>query len=424
MASQYRVRLDDGSEIGPLDLESLKSWYRQGLIGDASPVLREGARGWTPLGQMFPGVDWRGGGRAPAAPRGGPPRRARPKATAPRETAAAPAKRRLYLLVGLAALAVVGAAIALTTLRPRRSEGDAKVIEWASHERRIADDDIGFAIDLPEGWRALTKGNPLVQPPREARLTVGHTRVRALGYLLVDTAPRGVVTADEYLDLIAASRRRQIVSLKELSRTDVRVGALPGRKAMSTWESGAAKYQDTLWVWRDGWIFFALAAWAPAEDAAAAAREMDALVRGIVNQGALAARTQEAVSRVTEEVPHLTPASAETLMALSEAHTLDAPEAFRRSFSLMSQSLPQLSRAEASEFASLTAAIYASVPWKQRAKLEAYFRRVRGRESTSPAEDAEMAQAVKSAVLGLKPARRARLQAIYDKAIRIGLGRG
>ena len=130
------------------------------------------------------------------------------------------------------------------------------------------------------------------------------------------------------------------------------------------------------------------------------------------------------MSRVTEEVPHLSPTSAEMLMALSDAHTLDAPEAFRRSFSLLSQSLPRLSRAEASEFASLTSAIYASVPWKQRAKLEAYFRRVRAREATAPAEDAEMARVVKDAVLGLTPARRARLQAIYDKAIRIGLGRG
>jgi hypothetical protein len=318
----------------------------------------------------------------------------------------------------------VAAALALTTLRTPRPGGDAKVLEWASRERRIADDDIGFVLDLPEGWYALTKGNPLVKPPREARLSVGHTRVRALAYLLVDSAPRGVVTVDEHLGQIAIARRKQIPSLKELSRTDVRVGSLLGRKAMSTWESGGARFQDTLAVWKDGWIFFALAAWAPAEDAVTAAAELDALLRGIANQGLLATRLREAVSRVTEEVPHLTPTSAETLMALSDAHTLDAPEAFRRSFSLLSQSLPRLSRAEVGEFGSLTSAIYASVPWKQRTKLEAYFRRVRGREATSPSEDAEMARVVKDAVLGLKPARRARLQAIYDKAIRIGLGRG
>lgn len=424
MPTQYRVRLDDGSEIGPLDLESLKSWYRQGLIGDASPVLREGTRGWTPLGKLFPGVDWRGGARPPAPAQRRPPRPAKPKAAAARETGQAPSRRGLYMVLGFGALAIVAVALALTTLRTPRLEGDAKVLEWASGERRIADDGIGFVLELPDGWHVLRKGSPLVSPPKEARLAVAHSRVRALGYLLVDTAPRGVATVDEYLDQVAAARRKQIPSSRELSRTDLRIGSLPGRKAMGTFESSGDRFQETLAAWKDGWIYFALSAWAPADDAVAASGEIDALLRAITNQGVLAARLQDAVSRVTAEVPHLSATSADALMASSEAHSLDPPEAFRRSFLLLSQNLPRLSRAQANEVSSLTSAIYASVPRRQRASLEAYFRRVRAREATAPAEDAEMARVVRDAVLALTPARRARLQAIYDAAIRRGLGRG
>ena len=49
MASGYKVRLGDGSEIGPMDLEALKTWYTQGLIGRDSPVLKPGSQRWSTL---------------------------------------------------------------------------------------------------------------------------------------------------------------------------------------------------------------------------------------------------------------------------------------------------------------------------------------------------------------------------------------
>src|SRR5437867_3553024 len=52
MASGYKVRLGDGSEIGPMDLEALKTWYTQGLIGRDSPVLKPGSQRWSTLAQV------------------------------------------------------------------------------------------------------------------------------------------------------------------------------------------------------------------------------------------------------------------------------------------------------------------------------------------------------------------------------------
>ena len=40
MASGYKVRLPDGSEIGPLSIEEVKDWFARGLIGRDSPVMR------------------------------------------------------------------------------------------------------------------------------------------------------------------------------------------------------------------------------------------------------------------------------------------------------------------------------------------------------------------------------------------------
>jgi hypothetical protein len=47
--SGYTVRLNDGSEIGPMDFEALKTWQLQGLVDGDSPVMRSGSRSWVPL---------------------------------------------------------------------------------------------------------------------------------------------------------------------------------------------------------------------------------------------------------------------------------------------------------------------------------------------------------------------------------------
>jgi hypothetical protein len=48
----YTVRLGDGSEIGPMDLEALKTWHLQGLIDGDSPVRPPRSRNWVPLGTL------------------------------------------------------------------------------------------------------------------------------------------------------------------------------------------------------------------------------------------------------------------------------------------------------------------------------------------------------------------------------------
>src|SRR5262245_45647548 len=50
--SGYKVRIGDGSEIGPLDLAAVRTWFSQGLIDGDSPVLRPGTRNWTTLREV------------------------------------------------------------------------------------------------------------------------------------------------------------------------------------------------------------------------------------------------------------------------------------------------------------------------------------------------------------------------------------
>jgi hypothetical protein len=48
----FKVRLGDGSEIGPMDLAALRTWLSQGLVDQDSPVMRPGTRKWVPLASV------------------------------------------------------------------------------------------------------------------------------------------------------------------------------------------------------------------------------------------------------------------------------------------------------------------------------------------------------------------------------------
>ena len=62
----YKVRIADGSEIGPMDQQAVRNWYAQGLLESDSPVLPPGAKNWVPLAKAMDVVDLRGRRGAPA----------------------------------------------------------------------------------------------------------------------------------------------------------------------------------------------------------------------------------------------------------------------------------------------------------------------------------------------------------------------
>ena len=523
----WKVRLGDGSEIGPMDLAALRTWLTQGLIDGDSPVMRPGSRKWVALGtvQEFKGALGATRKKAASRPARGRKSEAEAEAAEPEEPTAvdswrvrvvgvlllvavaafgflawrpdqaAPAfdgapwlevalgtlalglallpgwdlarrgVRIVLLLVAFALFPVAGILIAqgergagllalasvwlfasgLAALLPR-TQGPAGVVvvllvvlaagygafrfgraqesaasrqvrEWASADRRYTDDAMGLILDLPEGWVALKPGNPLVAAPAEARLTLAQPRQGGRGYLLASPAPRGVATADQYLDQIVARRRTERPELKPGLRANALVGSLAGRRHDSTWLDGGVIQREVAVAGLDGWMGFALVAWMP-EAAASRPEGLEALARGLAARGLLAVRLREAVDAVVSEVPHLSAPAAEQLMAQSEARVLEPDQAFRRSLAALARLLPSLSKAETRELTALTTATYAGVPWADRARLAGYVERVRRTDTTRPEEDRQMAALMKSAEERLTPARRLRLQAYYEKAIR------
>src|SRR5262245_9215574 len=499
MAAGYKVRLGDGSEIGPLDTDMVRSWYQGGLIDADSPVQRAGTNRWTTLGEAVDLKGWGGGSGKKSGGKkairskdasGGRSARAdsddaggvtinralnetwgtrlagvlffvlalgvgflawKPESTLPAFDGAPwleialgllalalatipgweigrkltrviallgaiallpltgillaqglrgsslspgvvvqalqgphflflgcawvvalslfafladPAPR--WLKAGLCLLLVGGAGYGLVRFgfAPETDE-QRQVREWSTPDRSFTDASLGVSFEVPRGWVMLKKDSPVYTPPPEAKVALANPRLSGFGYFVAESAPAGIASLNQYLDRSFETRRKTNPSLREVSRAEASVGTLKGQRAVGAWEAAGARYRDVTTVWKDGWVYYALVSFVP-EGPAVSDGDLDALADGVATTGTLAGRLQKAIQSVTLEIPHLSPAAAETLMGQSEARVLEPDQAFRRAFDALSRALPSWSAAESKELAQILNGVYASLSYKDR----------------------------------------------------------
>lgn len=529
MAKGYKIRLADGSEIGPMDREAVRSWYAQGLATRETPVLVPGAKRWTTLAEAVELKDLRPPSQrseptVPRAPRSAAPEHLtfqvdEPQTWRARLVAALSAVlalgsvllalyperwtpslegtpwllialgfvilaallhrgaelprriarvavfllslggfallgllvaqgmrgRPLYVVlsamvlsggyfallaggflswqrIGLRALALVAglAGIVSFGVVPGNPLSD-DILAWASSERRYADESLGVALELPPGWVALRPEQTIVSLPPEARLAFGNSRREGIGFLVTESTPKGVISLDHYLEHVLNERRKAHPTFEETGRGEISLSGVVGRRVSSTWEEDGRRFVELAAVARDGWTYVALSAWMPTSQAVAAARELEALPTRLSLSGVLAERLQDAVGNATREVPYLTATAAEMVMGQSAALALDPEVTFRRAYRFASAGTTSLDRAEFAELGQLNGAVYASLSRGDRERLAGYFDRVRADAPASPHEDREMLRVMTGGVRKLSPPQLARLQQIYEKAIRVAI---
>jgi hypothetical protein len=534
VARGYKVRLGDGSEIGPMDLDAVRAWFTQGLIDRDSPVLKPGATRWTRLSELLGSQE-----RAPS-PRT-LPRPKRPAASTspvrlpPRLSAAkgrgewfAPLAGVLFLLGAaisgfwaiaperwlpaldaapwkeialvqvilglfllpswelgrkLVRILVLVVAVALFPLagfvlaqgmrgRPvlvlagawivasgffvllsgsglstagaglsvvaillgwagvirfgmvAETPEQRKIRDSVSAERHFGDPSLDVSVDLPKNWSVLRNDQHVVAVPPEARAVFVQPRLLGFAYLVEEPSPKDVFSLDDYLKAVVGKRRKALPSPVEVERSISSLGRLSARQVVTSWESEDVRYREQTVVWKDGWVYFGLFAWIPDDGSSIAARELDSLIGAVSSNGAMEARLQRAVQTATQAVPFLSQQSAEMLMGKSAAEVLEPQEVFRRSYKWASSGLGSLDQSEGRELSGLTSVVFASVGPRERVRLASYFERVKLGRPSAADEDREMSQLMKTAVLRLSSARLARLQALYEKAIRAAIGRG
>jgi hypothetical protein len=518
-----KVRLDDGSEVGPLDLRMMQTWYQQGLIGPEAMVQKPGSPRWVRLSEAADLREW---GPAPMSKAGG----ARSRAAAEPDSFGEmeEGRWRLYVAAALFFVLAVGSglcaffndrvrpeldgapwlqialglgALGLALVRgwdwgrrivrivalltaaaafplagvfiakglrgealwilafalllaaglaaflapslsrlasaaslllvllggaglvryvPAEAGADPAVALWTSPERRVANDEMGLALALPEGWALLKPGNSLVKAPPAGKASFAQPRVSGYAFLLVEPAPPNVLLLEHYLDHVIAQRRAGALSFDEDWRRDGRLGSVASRRGSTRRSSSEGRFVERTVVARDGDLYFALVAWVPEAGGGRAIEEIDSLETAVSLSGVRDAARRRAVEGASLELPQL---SLGAIQKLVESGGPGTPaELFCRSLVASARGLQSLGPAGAQELQGLTAQALDTLPKKERAQLAEYLGHVAADQPTQPQEDEQMRVLMKAAAARLVPARRDRLGELYEVAIRRGLG--
>jgi hypothetical protein len=480
MYQQFLLHLPDGTQYGPIDRATLEAWQREGRLPEDTLVWPEGAPEWMSLPRAIetrpaepptPASASAPAAQSPPAPRTAPAA-ALPAAAAPKPKAAAtprpsrplapaaspenddpktrpsmrmhafdgkaagasaeargtkrglaPADRRRLLLAGvglaLVAVLVVGMLALLRPLMARR-QALAEVRRYALAEKRVEDPGSGLVVELPAGWLALRNENPYVVRPG-ARLALAQPAKGVFGAVSVAVRPAMVDDLDAHVTEVLQQRLSRQPSQQETARGEVQLGRGRGWMARTTWEDDLVPMQGATVAWADGYNLFSLEAWATAAAGESFSAELEAICKGLLPGGQVAARVDDAVERLAVEVPELSSDALRLLIAerMSQDRGLeDVPQAALRA---VSRGLDALDVAEANEMRAIYQQIWAPVPEEERVRLAGLMNEVKAGRPVLAADAQALRDAVRAGVHALPEAERSRLQELSGRAVRKSL---
>jgi GYF domain 2 len=451
MAHAYTVRLADGKEYGPADLEALQAWKAQGRIGPDTLVWRDGTSDWRPLSQVLDTGELHAEEglvetvtvaprRSPAAGMGLPPTAppepvgpaegpkpaatARPRSASPPRTARRPRPSPLRIVVPVALLAalVAGAFFWWKAGQPARDRQRAlaEIRSFGLPERRFADDPLGLRLELPDGWIVLRPDSPFFHAPT-AKLRLAHPGLGAFGRLQAQVRARGRHSLDEALDRALEDWRLFAAGLQEQGRSDTSIAGTPGRKANVSWSTEGQELRGTIAVWRDGWNELALLVWGPGSSAPEVNTATEALVSHLKMGGVAAAKIRSAADAVAPATPELSRGSVEALVEERLAGGQPTEDLAQASIRVVSRGLPALTSSESQEMGQIYAQVYKPLKEKERARLAAWLAQVRSGAAVAPEEGQAMRQTLSDGLLALPEDVRGRLQVLNEKAVTAAL---
>jgi hypothetical protein len=351
------------------------------------------------------------------APPDAPARASRPAA------GSAPADRtRLMLAAGGVALVLVLVLGMLALLRPflANRRAIAEVRRYALADRRATDPPSGLTIELPSGWFALKAENPYVVRPG-SRLGLAQPAASVFGAVSVAVRPSMMDDLDAHLAELLQQRLGRQPSLREGERSDVQLGKGRGRMVRTTFEEDLVPMQGATVAWADGYTLFSLEAWAPADKGDRFKSELETLCRGLLPSGATTARVEDAVERLSPEVPELSRDALRLMVAerlAQEKSVDDVPAAALRA---VSRGLDALGPAEANEMRAIYQQIWAPVPEEERVRLASLLNEVKAGRPVVPADGQALREAVRAGVNALPEDQRARLQELSGRAVKKSL---
>jgi hypothetical protein len=394
----YKVRLDDGMEVGPLDGEMIRSWYQQGMVNPDSKIRAQGSKRWVRLADTFETASW------------GEPHGATPEAAEELEAFEAEARQTWRTYFACALFFLLAAGSGYFSLFPSLWKTPPNT-PW----REITLGFVVLGLLLVRGWEATRK---LVRA-LVLILTIGLFPLAEVLVFrgvpwrsLIVLIPAVVLGFGLFFFLSARYKpwTRVILNLFFIfagAAGVVLVGAFPP-PGLAAWMAEPSPLPDALRP-----AMFTPSP-APPGIPPVTALTMPAGPATAAPAASAAPPGAPSAAVVIQEVPLLSPRAAEVV----RARAVFAPEdAFRRSYELAGSGVAGLESRERGELGELMAAAYNNIPGGDRRRLEAYMAGIRGGQVSTPEQNRQMSALMRGAVLKLSDSQRVRLQALYEKAI-------
>lgn len=242
--ADLKVRLDDGSEVGPMDLDMVRTWFQHGLLTRDSLVQRRESTRWVRLSEAVDLSRWRSSGAATARPRA-----AGQAAAAARVVGSGGDGPGWTLLVASGLFALVAAAAFVVAFRPTLVRPELDDAPWL----RIGLSSLVLGLALVRGWeigRRVVRvvcllvvaaafpvaGVFVARGMRaEALLALASAVVLALGFVLLLAPRRSTLTASAALLVVVLGAAGAVRFARAEAGAAVDVGA---------WDSGERRITD------------------------------------------------------------------------------------------------------------------------------------------------------------------------------------
>jgi hypothetical protein len=327
---------------------------------------------------------------------------------------------RVGICVGILAVYSLGAyGVEIATRRAFERDARQKIAEWAAPESAFAEEGLGLSLDPPAGWTRLRADSPPVKD-EEGRAGFAHRDSTALVILGMEELRDGPGTANAHLERVREQHLKHEKEVQELGVTPTTVGGVEAQKLMVRWRANEQNVRAWFVFWRDGWRYFTLYGWAPEARGDVAAEAFARLEQGLRFTPVLSKDIGNLTRQVADIAPHLSAAAVRALLDRYPNRKLTPTEVFRLAHRSSLTGVAGLTPAEVADLSRITASLYAGMSSRDRARLGGYQERVRLEQPTSAAEDAEMAQAMKSGTSRLPAESLQRLQELVEKAIAMG----
>jgi len=327
---------------------------------------------------------------------------------------------RVGICIGILAVYSLGAyAIEIGARRAFERDARQKIAEWASPESAFAEESLGLSLDPPEGWTRLRADSPPVKE-EGGHAGFAHRGSTALVVLALEELRDGPGTARAHLERVREQHLEREEQVQDLGVTPTTIGGVEAQKLTVRWRANEQNVRAWFVFWRDGWRYFTLYGWAPEATGDVAAEAFTRLEHSVRFTPVLSKDIGTLTRQVADIAPHLSGAAVRALLDRYPNRKLAPTDVFRLAHRWSLTGVAGLTPEEVDDLSKITTSLYAGMSGRDRARLGAYQERVRLEKPTTPAEDAEMAQAMKGGTSRLPAEALQRLQELVEKAIAMG----